>query len=356
VAIGPGGNGTNSRTTTLLAAPRPTWLRALQVIGLTLMWSILALLTVWAVLALYVDIRIDAWRVPLVSLYTLGVIAAMLKVRTRIWAAALCFAGFCMVLTWWLSLKPSSQGDWQADVTQTAWAGIDGDRVVIHNLRNCDYRTETDYTNCWGDRTVFLSQIRGVDLFLTNWGPRWISHPILSFSLGDDQHIAFSIEARYKAGQSYSAFLGFFRQYELIFIAADERDVIRLRTNYRTDEEVYLYRTRASAHTARVIFLTYVDYLNELRVQPEWYNALTRNCTTTLDRQISGEISDPQPWNYQFVLNGTLDELLYDRNRLVTGGLPFPALKEREHINAAARPANSSRDFSALIRVGRIGF
>jgi len=320
------------------------------------MWSILALLTLWAVMALYVDIRIDAWRVPVVSLYTLVVIAALLKFKSRLWVAALYFAGFCVVLTWWLSLKPSSHGDWQADVERTAWAEIDGDRVVIHNLRNCDYRTETEYTNCWQDRTVYLSQIRGVDLFLTNWGPRWTSHPILSFSFGDNQHIAFSIEARYKAGQSYSAFLGFFRQYELIFIAADERDVIRLRTGYRKDEEVYLYRTRASPATARAIFLTYVNYLNALRDQPEWYNALTRNCTTTLDKQITGEISDPQPWNYQFVLNGTLDELLYDRNRLVTGGLPFPALKEREHINAAARAANDSHDFSALIRVGRIGF
>lgn len=145
----------NSRVTTLLAAPRPTWLRAFEAVGLTLMWSILALLTVWAVLALYVDIRIDAWRVPLVSFYTLGIIAALLKVRPRLWAAALCFAGFCMVLTWWLSLKPSSYGDWQADVSRTAWAEISGDRVVIHNLRNCDYRTETDYTNCWGTARSF---------------------------------------------------------------------------------------------------------------------------------------------------------------------------------------------------------
>jgi hypothetical protein len=356
VAIGRPRNTMDPRATSLLAAPRATWLRALQAIGRGLVWLILTLLTLWAFMALYVDIRIDAWRVPLVSLYTLGVVALLLKVRRRVWAAALCFAGFCMVLTWWLSLRPSNNGDWRADVDRTAWADVAGDRVVIHNLRNCDYRSETEYTNCWQDRTVHLSQISGVDLFLTNWGSRWISHPILSVSFGDNQHIAFSIEARYKAGQSYSAFLGFFRQYELLFIAADEEDVIRLRTNYRTDEEVYLYRTRASPETARAIFLTYVAYLNGLRAHPEWYNAVTRNCTTTLDKQISAEQSDPQPWNYQFLLNGTLDKLLYDRNRLVTGGLPFPVLKEREHINAGAKAADQSPDFSALIRVGRIGF
>lgn len=90
----------------------------------------------------------------------------------------------------------------------------------------------------------------------------------MSFQFGDNDHIAFSIEARYKAGQSYSAILGFFRQYELIFITADERDVIRLRTNYRKGEEVRLYRTTVSPATARRIFLSYVDYLNQLRDHP----------------------------------------------------------------------------------------
>ncbi len=346
----------NPTNSSLLSAPRPLWLSALRAIGLTLVWFILAVLTLWAIAALYVDIRIDGWRVPMASIYTLGVIAVLVKVRPWLWAGVLCLAGFCMVVTWWFSLSPSNNANWRADVNRTAWVEMDGDRVVIHNYRNCDYRTETEYSNCWSDKTVYLSQIRSVDMFLTNWGPRWISHPILSFAFGDNDHIAFSIEARYKAGQSYSAFLGFFRQYELVFITADERDVIRLRTNYRTDEEVYLYRIRLPPETARVIFLTYVDYLNKLRTQPEWYNALTRNCTTTLDKPISSDVSNPQPWNYQFILNGTLDELLYDRNRLVTGGLPFPVLKQREHINAAGKAANQSPDYSALVRVGRVGF
>ena len=104
------------------------------------------------------------------------------------------------------------------------------------------------------------------------------------------------------------------------------------------------------------MFLTYVAYLNKLKDNPEWYNQLTRNCTTALDKQLAADVSNPQPWNYQLILNGTLDKLLYDRGRLVTGGLSFPKLRQREHINAAARAANQSPDFSALIRAGRIGF
>jgi hypothetical protein len=336
--------------------PSPTWLKVLRAIGTTVSWLILALLTLWALAALYVDVRIAALRIPLTLIYALGIFAVLFKLKRSRWAAALCLAGFCIVLAWWLTLKPSNDGDWQSDVDRTAWAEMDGDRVTIHNLRNCDYRTETDYANCWSDRTIYLSQIRAADLFLTNWGIRFASHPIVSFQFGDNQHVAFSIEARYKAGQEYSTILGFFRQYGLIFVAADERDVIRLRTNYRKDEEVYMYRVHVQPEVARSMFLTYVSYLNKLKDHPEWYNELTRNCTTTLDRQLAADVNNPQPWNYQFILNGTLDELLYDRGRLVTGGLPFPELKQREHINAAAQAANHSPDFSALIRAGRIGF
>jgi hypothetical protein len=329
------------------------WLRRL---GVAFAWLVLTILSFWAMAALYIDARISALRVPLAVLYAVILVAILVKYRLRARSALLCFGCFCLVLAWWLSLQPTNQGDWQGDVDRPAWVQMDGDRVIIHNLRNCDYRTETDYSNCWSDRIVNLSDLRGLDLFFTTWGVRWIGHPILSFDFGNGQHIAFSIEARYKAGQDYSAILGFFRQYELIFVVADERDVIRLRTNYRKDEEVFLYHGRMGAEPAHAIFLTYVQYLNQLKDHPEWYNALTRNCTTTLDTKIATDVANPQPWNYQFLVNGTLDELLYDRGRVVTDGLSFPQLKSRAHINADARAADNSPDFSGLIRVGRPGF
>ena len=103
-------------------------------------------------------------------------------------------------------------------------------------------------------------------------------------------------------------------------------------------------------------FFTYLRYLIRLHEHPEWYNALTKNCTTALNRKIDADLPDPRPWNYQLLLNGTLDALLYERGRLVTGGLAFPALKEQAHINEAARAADADADFAARIRVGRVGF
>ncbi len=337
----------------LAPGPAARWLTRL---GLALVWFVLAVLSLWAMAAVYIDVRTPGLRIPLTILYAAILVVILAKYKLQIRASLLCFGCFCLVLAWWLNLKPTNSGPWQADVDRSAWFEMHGDQMIIHNLRNCDYRSETDYSDCWSDRAVNLSDLRGVDLFFTTWGVRWIGHPILSFQFGDDQHVAFSIEARYKPGQAYSAILGFFRQYELIFVVADERDVIRLRTNFRKDEEVFLYRAKMGPESARAIFLTYVDYLNQLKDHPEWYNALTRNCTTTLDKQISSEVAKPQPWNYQFLVNGTLDELLYDRDRLVTDGLAFKDLKSGAHINAIARAADKYADFSAIIRANRPGF
>jgi hypothetical protein len=320
-----------------------------------LMWFVIGLLLLWSIAALLIDGRPHVLRIPLALLFAL-IIVAILKYRRRLSAAPMCLGCFCLVLAWWLSLKPSNEENWQPDVDRTPWAEIDGDRVTIHNLRNCDYQSETVYSNCWSDRTVFLSQLRGGDIFITTWGVPGIGHPILSFQFGDNDHIAFSIEARYKVGQSYSTFLGFFRQYELIFVTADERDLIRLRTNYRKDEEVRLYHTRTLPKTAQAVFLTYIRYLNHLHTHPEWYNALTRNCTTAIERQIDADLEHPQPWAYQILLTGKLDELLYRRGRLVTDGFSFPELHERAHINDAARAADDAPDWSARIRAGRPGF
>jgi Domain of unknown function (DUF4105) len=325
-----------------------------RTVGATIMWLLLLLLNLWAVAALYVDCRIASLRIALIGIYL--VVLVFLAVKSGRWRALSSLICFCAVLMWWLSLKPSDSGNLRPDVARRAWAETAGESITVHNVRNCDYRSETEYENCWSDRTFNLSDLRGVDFFFVNWGIRWIGHPIVSFDFGDNQHLAFSIEARYKAGQTYSAVLGFFRQYELIFIAADERDVIRLRTNYRKGEEVYIYRTNVPAAIARKFFLTYVVYLNHLRDHPEWYNAVTKNCTTTLSGELSADVPKPNPWTYRLLLNGTLDELLYERGRLVTDGLPFAELKQREHINPFAQTVGQSLDFSELVREGRVGF
>ena len=327
--------------------------RGLRVIFASLAWLAVGLASLWAAAALYFDFPSQALKLPLSVAYVILLVAILFIVHggARKWLAwAVCFAA---VAFWWFSLKPPSDRPWQADDSKIAWGEVDGDTVTLHNVRNCDYRTELDYTCQWETRTFDLKQLRGIDLFLDNWGSPWIAHPILSFDFGPGVHLPMSIETRDMDGQSYSAVRGFFRQYTLIVIPSDERDVVRLRTNYRVGENLYLYRLTATPAQARELLLDYVHTINGLHSNPRWYNAITTNCTTVIFQQAKLERKD---WNWRIILNGQIDELQYSRGKLVTGGLSFPALKEQAWINPAAKAANQSPDFSELIRKGRVGF
>ena len=145
-------------------------------------------------------------------------------------------------------------------MAQEPWAEVKGDEVTLHNVRNCDYRTEANYTSRWETRTVRLSQLTGIDLAINYWGSPWIAHPIASFQFADAPPLCFSIEARKELGESYSAIGGFFRQFELIYVVADERDVIRVRTKFRRGEDAYLYRTTAPPEKARERFMDYIAH------------------------------------------------------------------------------------------------
>jgi hypothetical protein len=230
-----------------------------------------------------------------------------------------------------------------------AWAEINGDEFTFHNVRNCDYRTDTDYTPRWETRTVRLSQITGIDLAIDYWGSPWIAHPIVSFQFADTPPLCFSIEIRKTVGQSYSTIGGLYRQYTLIYVVADERDVIRLRTNYR-HEDIYLYHTTVPPDRARERFLEYVHSLNALQANPRWYNAITANCTTSIRTQ--HPTKERVPWDWRILLNGKADEMMYAHGAFVTGGLSFAELKAHSLINARAKAADASPDFSELIRVG----
>jgi len=332
--------------------PTPLWRRLAHFVGRGFALLLTLALTAWAAAALYFDLLPGtSLRTLGASSYGLAMVGALLTFRGRGKAIAICLAGFALVLAWWLTLKPSNDRAWQPDVAQTAWAEIDGDHVTIHNVRNCDYRTEGDYTPHWETRSYDLAQIRGMDIFLTYWGSPWIAHPIVSFQFGDNDYIAMSIETRKEVGEQYSAIRGFFRYYELIYTVSDERDVVRLRTNYRKGEETYLFHTRATPEHARATFLNYLKKINRIRNRPEWYNALTNNCTTNI-ATLAGE---PQ-LDWRVLLNGRADQMLFERGDLATGNLPFAQLKQQAHINAAARAANDAPDFSRRIREGRAGF
>ncbi len=315
--------------------------------GVVLVLVIAIIAIAWAFGAVWFDAPFGNSNKILAGLLAMASAIALLFVKPfwrKLGIFGVLFAG---VFIWWLTLTPTNDSDWQPDVAQKAWADIQGDEVTLHNVRNCDYRTETDYTPHWETRTVRISQITGIDLAVDYWGSPWIAHPIASFQFADAPPLCFSIETRKKLGQTYSTIGGLYRQFELIYIVADERDVIRLRTNYR-NEDIYLYRTTISPAHARERFLEYIHSLNALRNKPRWYNAVTTNCTTSIRTQHPP--NERMPWDWRILVNGKGDELLYERHLIATGGLPFSELKQRSWINKLARAADQDPDFSRLIR------
>ncbi len=306
----------------------------------------------WSFGALHYDFPVLSSAVAWIFL--LGVLTALIVLR-GIWKKFAVVSGsFLLVLGWWLSQQPRNDRNWQPDVAQEAWAEIKGDEITLHNVRNSNYRSATDYTPQWETRTVRLSQITGVDMFINYWGSPYMAHPIVSFQFADALPLCFSIETRKEVGEKYSAIGGIYRQYELIYTAADERDVVRLRTNYRQGEEAYLYRTRVTPEKARERFMEYVNTINSLRQKPRWYHAITTNCTTAIRSQHPS--SERLPWDWRMLVNGLGDAMLYEKNAIFTDGLPFAELKKKALINKAAVAAGEADDFSRQIREGRPGF
>jgi Domain of unknown function (DUF4105) len=264
-------------------------------------------------------------------------------------------AAFLLLLVWWSTIPPRQDRDWAPEYARLPHATINGDLVTIYNIRNFDYRTETDFTPRYYNKTFDLRELDSVDLFASYWMGDAIAHTIVSFGFSGKDFLAVSIETRRERHESYSSIAGFFKQYELFYVVADERDLIRLRTNYRKDppEDVYLYRTLAPAANIRRIFLDYIREINSLAAKPEFYNTLTTNCTTSIlthTRVNPGHL----PLSWKVLLSGYVPEYIYENRRIDTS-LPFDELKQRSRINVAAQAADQAPDFSQRIRAGLPG-
>lgn len=316
-------------------------------------WPVVLPAIVWGALALWFDGPSARWlAVTLAMGFAVGSLALLVFLRPFTRAVLVVLVAFLVVATWWSLIAPRNDRDWYPDVARLSRATISGNRVTIENVRNFDYRSESDYTPQWETRTYDLDRLRGVDMFLSFWGPTLIAHTITSWEFDDGQHLAISIETRKEKGESYSAIRGFFRQYELYYVVADERDVVRLRTNYR-GERVYLYRLRMRPEGARAVLFDYVKEIDRLAEKPRWYNALTHNCTTAI-RYHAKNVAVNRPWDWRILANGRFDELGYEHGMIDTS-MPFPDLKKRSDITEKAKAANDALDFSAGIRVGLPG-
>lgn len=253
------------------------------------------------------------------------------------------------LLLWWMHLAPTNDHDWADDVARITTGAVDGNRVTLHDVRNFDWRTQTDYTQRWETRTYDLDHLRTVDMIMSYWGRPSIAHMLISFGFDDGRHIVFSVEIRRQRTQAFSEIGGFFKEFELSIIAADERDVVRLRTNVRGEDD-YLYRLQLPQHAMQSLFLGYVGEANSLVDSPRFYNTVTVNCTTLVYHMMK-RIVGRLPLDYRLLLSGYLPEYVYR-----VGGLDrrysLEELRERGRITERAKISDRSESFSADIRGG----
>jgi Domain of unknown function (DUF4105) len=312
--------------------------------------------TAWAALAVYFgDSYIETIHLILsivVALIGLGTVIALLFIPSRGNRILLIHgAVFLVVLLWWFNIQPSNDRSWQADAGKLAYASIEGDLVTVHDIRNFSYHSELDYSPNYYDKTFDLNKLEGMDLFAVYWMGPAIAHIIMSFDFGEHNHLAVSIEARKEEGEGYSTIKGFFRQYELMYIVADERDVIGLRTNYRKDppEHVYRYRIKAPKENVKQLFLKYIERINGLYKKPLFYNTLIHNCSTTVWLNARDVNPDHIAFSWKILLSGYIPEYLYESGRL-DQQIPFANLKDQAYVNPLTKGREISPLFSSIIR------
>jgi hypothetical protein len=300
-----------------------------------LMFAGAAVVTLWMVGVIYYDIcRATRWGRVLAPGWAVGVLSLFAVWQPHWQPFAVLLGAAALSVGWWLRQKPSHDRDWDPSVAVLPRAVRAGDAVTVANVRNFEYRSLDDFTPRYETRTFHLANLRAADVIFFNWGSPWMSHPVLVFDFGPDGRVCVSIEVRYRKGQVYSVLRSFYRQQELIFLVADERDVILRRTKCGRNQEAHLYRFNASAEELRTVFLDCIDAVNRLYETPRWYHGLCANCTTSFYRLPHSRFR----CDWRVIANGRLDRALYEDGRL-DRTLPFPELRRIASVSEIANRA-----------------
>jgi len=308
--------------------------------------------TIWGVAMLYFSpLLAEQWRALAAGVYAAMTLLAFLFLPRRGRTLLISLCAFALLVFLFFQIPASNERDWQTDVSVTPHATIKGDSITIHGVRNFAYRTETDFTPRWETRTYDLSKLDSIDLIAVYWAGKAIAHIMVSFGFAGKDYLAVSIETRKEKGESYSTLAGFFRQYELYYVVADERDVVGVRTTYRQpQEDVYIYRVKGPLKNARRVFLDYLKGMNELHERPSYYNTLTTNCTTSILMHTRMNPESP-PMSWKILLSGYVPDYLYELGRLDTTH-SFVELERLSRVNERAHAAGADAAFSRRIREG----
>jgi hypothetical protein len=306
------------------------------------------LLIVWATLAIYYsNLPWQPVRLVLALIFVgFGFWALWFSRNRRMrWIFAVMYLG---VVGWFISIRPSTDRVFRPEVAVMPRAIINGDFVKLVGVRNFGYHGSRDnFTVRYEDREVCLTNLVAVDLYVSYWGPSIIGHTFVSFCFDNAAPVCISIEAKPELDKTFSYIATMFKQYQLIYVVGDERDVVRVRTDYR-GEQVYMYHIRIPREKARALFMVYLERINQLADHPEFYHLLSNSCTINIIRY-ANRVGRQGGLDYRHVLNGLIDRYLYARGYVDTS-LPFAELRQLSNINETAQRSGDAEDFSERIR------
>jgi len=304
-------------------------------------------LILWATLAIYYsNLPWPGLRLGLAIVFAAFAIWAIWFAPQRRMSVVLIVL-YLGVVAWWISIAPSHDRQWRPEVAVMPRAFLDGDRVRLTGVRNFEYRTRNDFTVRYEEREISLSHLTGIDFYVSYWSEGLVAHTFLSFIFDNAPPLSISIETRPEVGEGFAPVASLFKQFELIYVVGDERDLVGVRANYR-GETVYLYRLNASPGDARRLLLVYLARINELADRPEFYHLLGNSCTINIIRYANAAGREGR-LDIRHILNGLIDSYLYASGRVDTS-LPFDELRRRSLINEAAHAADDAPDFSERIR------
>jgi hypothetical protein len=305
-------------------------------------------LVTWAVLAIhYSNLPWAGLRTMLAAAFAAFAIWALWLSRQRRMSVVF-LVMFFGVVAWWIAIPPSHNRQWRPEVAVMPRAVIEGDHVRLTGVRNFDYRSRNDFTVRYEERVVSLSHLIALDFYVSYFTEGPVGHTFVSFIFDNAPPLAISIETRPEVGEGFAPVASLFKQFELIYVVGEERDVVGVRTNHR-HEPVYLYRLNTSADDARRLLLVYLTRINELADQPEFYHLLTNSCTINIVRYANAAGRSGR-FDIRHLLNGLIDSYLYHSGRIDTS-LPFDELRRRSLIDQAAQAADGAADFSERIRL-----
>jgi hypothetical protein len=246
-------------------------------------------------------------------------------------------------------LAPSNQRDWTREQAKLALAEFDGNQVTVRNIRDCRWRSADDFSVSYRDRTFDLDEVCSVDFIVVPFNETpGLGHTMLSFGFADGEHLAVSVEIRRERGEAFNPIAGFFRQYELIYVVASERDVIQKRVTCDLSD-VYLYRSTATPEQARELFVDVMRRVDKLSKSPEFYDTLTNNCTTNIRNHVNHLKPEEVPYDYRVLLPGYSDELAYDLGLIEHHGT-YAETRLRARVNYQAYLHRNDAKFSEAIR------